>query len=514
MSVTNSQKLPSFAGGAALLAISAVIVKLIGVCYKIPLVHLLGTQGMGYFNAAYDVYALLCVISTTGLPVAVSVLINRYPACQKRIFRLSLVLFAVLGLPATLAVFFGADAISLWIGAPAAAQSLRFIAPSVLFICLSGAFRGYYQSKRNMVPTAVSQVIEAAGKLLFGLVFARIAITMQKGTATAAAFAVLGLSTGTLLSLLYLVLCGKRALDFEHAETVSHRQLLKQLLAVAFPVTLGAVLAGFSKVIDLALIMRRLQDGGISQDAAIALYGCYSSMVIPLFNVVPTLFGSLATSLVPHLSYAIAYKDVAAQKQILSTAFRWGVAISLPASIGMGMMSKQILSLLFSGTGEIGTAVPLLVIVCMAVPASCLISATSAVLQAYGYAWIPMVSTAIGCAVKAASLYVLCAEPRIGILAAPVSTLLCCTVTVCANLIFVAKYTPDFGFTKQLLGSVASTAIAVGAAAVLQRMLQVRFESVFINVILPIAVAVVTYIPIALKSGLIRISDIQSILKK
>jgi O-antigen/teichoic acid export membrane protein len=180
----------------------------------------------------------------------------------------------------------------------------------------------------------------------------------------------------------------------------------------------------------------------------------------------------------------------------------------------MGMMSKQILSLLFSGTGEIGTAVPLLVIVCTAVPASCLISAISAVLQAYGYAWIPMVSTAIGCAVKAASLYVLCAEPRIGILAAPVSTLLCCTVTVCANLIFVAKYTPDFGFTKQLYRSVASTAIAVGAAAVLQRMLQVRFESVFINVIVPIAVAVVTYIPIALKSGLIRISDIQSILKK
>ena len=514
MSITKSQKIPSFAFGAALLAISAVIVKLIGVCYKIPLVHLLGAQGMGYFNAAYDVYALLCVISTTGLPVAVSVLVNRYPACQKSIFRVSLILFTVIGLPGTLAVFFGAEKIALWIGAPNAAQSLRFIAPSVLFICLSGAFRGYYQAKRNMVPTAVSQVIEAAGKLLFGLVFARIAIGMNGGTATAASFAVLGLSVGTLLSLLYLVICGRRPQKEESMGTISHRQLLSQLLAVAFPVTLGAVLAGFSKVIDLALIMRRLQDGGISQDAAIALYGCYSSMVIPLFNVVPTLFGSLAMSLVPHLSHAIAGKDTAAQTQILSTAFRWGVAISLPAAIGMGMLSKQILDLLFSGTNEIRTAVPLLVPLCMAVPASCLITATSAVLQAYGYAWIPMISTAIGCAIKAASLYVLCVNPRIGVLAAPISTLLCCTATACLNFAFVAKYTPEFDFAKQLLRSIAAAAIAVGAAAVLHKMLQLRFESSLINVFVPIVTAVVMYIPIALKCGLIRISDIQSILKK
>ena len=160
--ITNNQKQSSFAAGAALLAISAMLVKVIGVCYKIPLVHLLSAEGMGYFNAAYDVYALLCVISTTGLPVAVSVVINRYPDKQHHIFLLSLSLFALLGLPGAAAVFLGADRIALWVGAPAAAQSLRFIAPAVLFICLSGAFRGYYQAKRNMMPTAVSQVVEAA----------------------------------------------------------------------------------------------------------------------------------------------------------------------------------------------------------------------------------------------------------------------------------------------------------------------------------------------------------------
>ncbi len=494
-----------------MLAISAVIVKVIGVCYKIPLVHLLGVQGMGYFNAAYDVYALLCVISTTGLPVAVSVVINRYPEHQRRIFLLSLGVFMLLGVPGAAAVFFGADRIAIWIGAPEAAQSLRFIAPAVLFVCVSGAFRGYYQANRNMMPTAISQVIEAAGKLLFGLVFAHIALSFHKGPATAAAFAVLGLSIGTLLSLIYLVLANKPKRDLPQSQAITQKQLLIDLLVVAFPVTLGAVLTGFSKVIDLSLIMRRLQHSGMEHATAVAMYGCYSSMVIPLFNAVPALFGSLAMPLVPHLSHAIAKQDPSEQKLILSTAFRWAAAISIPASLGMAMLSKQILELLFSDAGELQVAAPLLVIVSMAIPASCLITATSAVLQAYGHAWQPMISTAIGCMLKAASLYFLCAVPNVGILAAPISTWICCTVTVCINLICIAKVAPPFDFSGCNFRALAAAVPAISIAAVLKTLIASRMESIAICVGVTVIAAVLVYFPIAYKCGLIRISDIKSI---
>ncbi len=493
------------------MAISAVVVKLIGVCYKIPLVHLLGAQGMGYFNAAYDVYALLCVISTTGLPIAVSVVINRYEEQQRRIYLFSLAIFALIGFSGAAAVFFGADRIALRIGAPEAAQSLRFIAPAILFICLSGALRGYYQAKRNMMPTAVSQVIEAAGKLLFGLVFAHISIRLGGGKATAAAFAVLGLSVGTLLSLLYLALCDKRELNITIKQSLPSKLLLKELLMVAFPVTLGAVLTGLSKTIDLSLIMRRLQEGGMEQGTAVAMYGCYSAMVIPLFNVIPALFGSLAMPLVPHLGHAIVKGDQNEQSQILSTAFRWGAAISIPASLGLGMLSQQILRLLFADTAELNTAVPLLVIICMAVPASCMITVTSAVLQAYGHPWLAMISTAIGCLIKAISLYMLCAVPQIGILAAPISTWLCCTVTVCINLAYMASNVPNFGFTKHFIYALFAAGGAVGAAALVQRVLATRIESVFVCVCATVAVAVLIYLTIAYKCGLIRISDMKSI---
>ena len=506
MVFTNQNKQASFASGAVILAISAIVVKLIGVCYKIPLMRLIGAQGMGYFNTAYDVYALLCLLSTTGLPVAVSVVINRHPSQHRRIFRLSLIIFAVLGIWGMGTACFAADRIAAAVGAPDATQSLRFIAPAVLFICLSGAMRGYYQAQRNMLPTAISQVVEAAGKLLFGLLFAYLAVRADHPPAIVAAYAILGVSIGTLLCMLYLMLCHKQdpqAIQLKESSV----SLIGELLKVAFPVTLGAILAGFSKVLDLSLIMRRLQDAGIQEGSAIAMYGAYSSMVVPLFSAVPVLFSSLALPLVPHLGHAIQNNQIHVQKQILQTAFRWASAISIPACLGMAMLSPAILQLLFAKNTEIAFAIPMLLIISIAIPASCLITVSNAVLQAYGHPWFPMLSTALGCAVKAICLYTLCIQPSIGILAAPISTVLCCAVTATCNLAALGSYTPTFGLARSWTYALAASAVSVGIAALLCK----NISSCAWQVLLAIPTAILLYLPIAYKCGLIRISDIQSL---
>ncbi len=494
----------SFTAGVVLLTLSAMIVKLIGVCYKIPLVNLLGAQGMGYFNAAYDVYALLCVISTTGLPVAVSILMSKHENAHRRIFQLSLIVFVLVGIFGSAVVFFMADHVAAWIKAPFSAQSLRFIAPAVLFVCLSGAFRGYYQGKRNMLPTAISQVIEAAGKLLFGLVFAYAAIQYKQNAATAAAFAVLGLSVGTLLCLLYLLLCNKQYKARQDEKEIATKQLLAQLFAVAFPVTIGAVLSGLSKMIDLALIMRRLQDAGMAQETAVALYGCYTSMVIPLYSAVPALFGALSMPLVSHLSHAINQKNQAEQTQILDTTFSLSAVIAIPSALGMGMLSDQILRLLFQNAPELKVAVPLLIAMSAAIPASCLITATNAILQAYGHPWIPMISTAIGCTIKAIILYSVTVMPQIGIMAAPISTLVCCMMIVLINFIYIIKCTPSFSFAKPWTYACAISLVSIGIAAVIKRMTVEKIGSVSLVVILTVVVAVILYALLAIKAGLLQ----------
>ncbi len=504
-----SRREASFTNGVVILTVSAVIVKLIGVCYKIPLVRLLGTEGMGNFNAAYDVYALLCMISTTGLPVAVSVMMNQHRGQHKRIFWLSLSIFLFIGVLGAAVVFFAADAIANRIGAPGAAQSLRFIAPAVLFICVSGALRGYYQGMRNMLPTAVSQVIEAASKLIFGLCFAYIAIMYGQGKIVAAAFAVLGLSVGTLLSVGYLWLPQKRPINLD-PQGVPIRVLFAQMLKVAFPVTLGAAVSGLSKMIDLGLIMRRLQDVGFGTEASVSLYGCYSAMVIPLYSAVPALFGSVALPLVPHLSYAIERNDIQKQRELLGTTFRLTALISVPGAIGMGMLSDRLLQLLYQGSDELKIAVPLLLIISIAVPASCLITATNAILQAYSRAWIPMLSTVIGCLIKAVSLYYLTGIEEIGILAAPISTLLCCTVIVLINLAFIAKVAPDFSFIPAWARAIAFSGIAIGAASLIKRAMQMTWKANLPIIAITVATAVIIYTIIAFKFGLLRISDIKS----
>ena len=508
-----TKRTQSFSIGVALLMISAIVVKLIGVCYKIPLMHLLGAQGMGYFNTAYDVYALLCIISTTGMPVAVSVVMNQNEGQHKRVFRLSLFIFLILGSLGAIAVFCGADKIAYAIGAPKAAQSLRFIAPAILFISLCGAYRGYYQAKCNMMPTAVSQIIEAACKLIFGLTLARIAIIAHHPPQTIAAFAVLGLCIGTALCLLYLVLCKKREPETT-ARPAPYNTILLTICKIAFPVTLGAVLSGASKTIDLALIMRRLQYAGISQQDAVSLYGCYSAMVIPLFGAIPALFASLAMPIVPHLSNAIRQNDLAKQTQILKSAFRLSAVISIPSAIGIGILSKPILCILFGATQDTQRAFPLLLMISMAIPASCMITTTGAVLQAYGKAWTPMIATAIGCAAKAILLYVLAAQPQIGISAAPISTLVCCCITVCINLIGIGKPVPAFGFLRIWMTSILCAAASIGTAALVLGRITALIGSDLLFSLVCVGISVPIYFILAQALGLIKISDIKTLRKK
>ena len=194
-----------FFSGVAVLAISTFIVKVIGLIYKIPMMAYLGAEGMGYFNSAYDIYALFFVIATTGIPVAISILISESKTQGRikniqRIFKVSLIILSALGAAGTLLMVIFHKELATLINNDAASLCILAISPTVLVICISSAIRGYFQGNQIMMPTAISQVIEALGKLLLGLGFVIYAINIGLDTASVAAFAVLGLTISILLS--------------------------------------------------------------------------------------------------------------------------------------------------------------------------------------------------------------------------------------------------------------------------------------------------------------------------
>ncbi len=445
-------------GGVSVLTVSALMVKVIGLLYRIPMLAHLGTEGMGYFNTAYELYALFCVIATAGLPVAMSVLISSSEADPqkggeaRRIFRVSLGAFVVIGTAGMLLLYGFSDGLAALFKNNGAAAGMRMIAPTVLLICLSSAFRGYFQGKRSMTPTAVSQVIEALGKLLLGLTFAAIAQRRGCDLPTTAAYAVLGLTVGTGISVVYLwvhkIILDRRrpAVSKLPRDRSADIDTLGRLLVTAIPVTFGAAVMSVTKVVDLALILRRLQAVGLDEAAANALYGCYSTLVLPLFHMLPTLTTSVSLPTVPALSAALGQRTdegLANAKKITMSALRLTLIIAIPAAIGLSVFSEDVLTLLFGAQPEaVRTATPWLTCIALSVPMSCLITVSGALLQGSGHAARPVISLICGTAVKAVLAYVLLGLPEVGMMGAPISTLVCDSVIVVLNFTFITRLIP------------------------------------------------------------------------
>ena len=457
MEKTIPQKRPSFLSGAGVLTLSALIVKVIGLFYRIPLLNLLGTEGMGYFNTAYELYALFCVISTAGLPVAMSVLISALEAEGreiegKRVFSVSLILFAAVGCVGTLLLWGLSAPFATLLGSPLSAACMRAISPTVFFICLSSAFRGYFQGRRQMLPTALSQVMEACGKLFLGLAFAGLALDQGKSLPATAAYAVMGLTVGTALSVLYLYIHkhmsdrrSVRVSPLQEREGLPPATVLRRLLTIAVPVTVSAALISLTKCIDLALILHRLQAAGYTSSEATSLYGCYSTLVLPVFNILPSLTTSVALSATPALSAALqkGKEGLSELQKTASSALGIILTLSLPAALGLSVFAEDILSLLFRGQPiAVAQATPWLSCLGLSVPAACLITVTGAMLQAAGKAQKPIISMLCGVTVKIAVAYILLGREGWGMAGAPVSSLLCDAVILICNLIFIRKYAP------------------------------------------------------------------------
>lgn len=446
----NSER--TFMSGVLVLSASTVIVKIIGLAYKIPLISILGADGMGYFNCAYEIFALLCGVSTSGLPIAVSMLIasarergDGYRA--KGIYKTSSALLLTKGVLVWGALALFAAPISRWIGNRDAYFAILAISPALLFSCISGAVRGYFQGCRRMTPTAVSQLLEACGKLIFGVALAALSLSFGMSVPVAAAFGVFGVSLGSLVAAGYLLIKKKTdkqdSLDGIQSGKGSGHCVL-DLLRISLPITMSSALIGSTRMIDMAFIMRRLQDIGVSVAQSNRIYGSYTTLALPVFSLVPAFIPPITESLIPRLSAAVETGAVAEQRRAVGNSVRLTVFLAMPASMGIMLYSEDIISILFGGQTEaIAISAPLLSALGVSVLLSCLITTTNAILQSYRHVVLPILSLAVGACVKAVSAYYLIGNVNIGAMGAPLSTLLFNATVLGLNILFVKRAAPE-----------------------------------------------------------------------
>ncbi len=511
-----------FISGVLILSLSTFIVKVIGLAYKIPMIALLGAEGMGYFNSAYEIYALLCVISTAGLPVALSMLIatctERGDAVgRRRVYRTSMTIFVILGAVGCLTMLGFAEKISAVIENPDAYFCIVAISPALLCVCVASAVRGYFQGLCKMSPTAISQMIEAVCKLALGVVFASFAADSGYGTPAVAAFAILGLSMGTLLSALYLLILKlfyerrtRVSGNIAACEDIKKDSIVGTLFRIAIPITLSSAVLGVTRIVDMALIMRRLQDIGYTTAGANAVYGSYTTLAVPVFSLIPSLITPVALALVPRLSAAIERGSDSGQSDITSSSMRITVFFSMPASFGIAVYSRRILEILFPNEAQaISVASPLLSILAISILFSCIITTTNAVLQSYRQATKPIVSMAIGAAVKIISAYILIGMPTVGVYGAPISTLLCNITITVINIYYINKYVPRTDGVSNLYLRPFGASFAMIAVSYAVYMAVYNFaDSSKLGFICALCTALCTYFVFALIFGAVNEEDI------
>ena len=361
----SSQK-STFFGGAATLAAGIIIVKLIGAFYKIPLGRILGDVGFGHFNNAYAVFNLLLMVSTAGLPVAMSKTISEANAMGRhnqvnRVFKVCLVTFLVLGAVTTAIMLFFAQPLANLQGDSMAAPAIRAMAFTALFLCTVSAYRGYAQGHSDMVPTAVSQVIEAVAKLIVGLILGWYLLYLGFGSEIAAAGAIFGVTAGSFISLIYLMIRhhrrNKPAQRLSDDRPQSPSSILKSLLVIAVPITLSSSVVPITTYIDTIQVQNLLQSAlGYSEEMAVSLYGSYQKAVA-IYNLPSSFMVALTASIIPAVSAALALKDKTGAGKITESALRVGSLLAIPAGVGLAVLSGPIIQLLFPETNqEVGTA--------------------------------------------------------------------------------------------------------------------------------------------------------------
>lgn len=461
-------------GGALLLSLAGIIVKVLGMLYKLPLASLLREEGMGYFNSAYTVYSFFFLLSTAGLPVAISILVSAALSRTDhgrrealRILRVTIGCFSLIGLFICILLVFLAERFAIWIGNPPAAASIAAIAPAMLFVCILSVLRGYFQGCGNMLPTALSQIVEAAGKLAFGILLARWAMLRYKDASASASFAVLGVSIGTFLALVCLLPAwikeGRRAPSISKEEgRESAMSITRRLWKIALPVTLSSSVMSLAGLLDLFLVLRRLVHAGYTPGVANALYGSYSGLAVTLANMPTVLITPIACSAVPLLSSAIARNRSEVAKGIAHTALRVTVLIAAPCAVGMSVLADPILRLLFEDSMAQGAARSL-TLLAPSILFIALSNVSGAILQAMGKVKTPLLAMTVGSLVKLVSAWILLGE--FGIQGAPMSTFLCYLTISAMNLVMLAR--EGVKITFRIFGIPLFAALSCGAVAIL-----------------------------------------------
>ena len=401
---TRKQKAANFVIQGSILALAGILVRIIGMLYRMPLNDIIGKQGNGYYTSAFNVYNILLILSSYSMPVAVSKMISariargEYRNCS-RILKAALIYATVIGGVAAVVLWFGADLFAELIKTPFSRYALKTLAPTIWIMAYLGVLRGYFQGTGTMVPTAVSQILEQIINAIVSVVAAGIlfdvgvSINAAQGArdysyALGAAGGTIGTGAGALTALIYFIILTlskggdmrARARKDVSGRTESYRRLVRILTITVLPIVISSGIYNCSNVLDNYLFGQGMDKLGYMEDSIATYWGALGQYQL-LFNIPVAVSNALSSSLIPSLTRAVASRNRKEKLERIATAIRFSLLIAIPAAVGITVLAKPVCNLLFISEDN-SLLIRLSMIGSLAVVFYSLSTVTNAILQA------------------------------------------------------------------------------------------------------------------------------------
>jgi len=522
--MSTKKKSNHFLVQGSILAATSLIVRIIGLLYRIPMNRIIGHEGVGIYAYSYAIYDIALILSSYSLPLAVSRLVAARGAFKEhknsyRIFLCAMIFAIVVGLAATLIVFFGADFFALVVSNnPKVALPLKVLAPTILVFSIMGVFRGFFQGKNTMIPTAISQVLEQIVNAIVSIAASYFLMKNYSASVNVAAYGAAGGTLGTfigafagLLFLLFVFIIYKPHLNKQMrkdkgSNRESYRDIFYLLVITIFPIILSQTVYHISGVLDNSMfahlmegktiaafdleVLMNTETGLYSSDDISTLIGIYSGEYRLLTNVPVAVASAIGAAAVTSISASQAKGHVDDIKRKVHSSIKFNMIIAIPSAVGMGVLASPILELLFKDSYVLSANFMRLGVVSIVFYA--LSTVTTSILQGIGRLKVPVINSGISLGIHIILMYILLVYTDLSTYGLVIGNVTFALVVCILNWFSLEKY---LGYQQEIMKTFVLPIISSGLMGIATYLIYNGFHKWMGSVLIPLLIAIFVAIP-------------------
>ena len=503
----------------AILGASSILVRIIGLIYRVPLNNILGEKGVAYYGVAFDVYSILLLLSSYSLPLAVSKMVSKRVTLKeyrntKRIFIFALIFALCCGVAAFCITFFGADFFAKILHFPQSAIALRVLSPALIILSILGVMRGYFQGLGTMIPTAVSNIFEQIVNAIVSIVAATVlfkSVTDAKAAAYpfdnvreayGAAGGTLGTVSGAFAALLFMIflfMLYRKTLNRQIANDTTEyeepaKEIIRVLVITIIPVILSTTIYNISGLIDSGLFSNIMVSKGVSEAEKDIMTGMFTGNYRLIVNVPIALASALASSLIPSVVKSMTQNNKSGVIRKVESSIKVSMIVAMPCAAGIGALSRQIIGFLFPTSVDPDKVSLMLMIGCISVVLYSLSTITNSILQGIDKMRIPVIHSAIAIVIHVVVLVAMLYIFKIDVFCLVICDMLFAFIVCFLNARSLRRY---IGYKQEikksfLLPAICSVVMVIAAFFISKGIFKL-IRSYAVSVLITIVISVIIY---------------------